>query len=275
MSACLSDQFPDSDVQSLKLQLFFPHHVIRTSNTFLEVKPLPVGDRRRSQSAEPTGRDLKDDVREAGDFGDVKYNLEHLDNPSKSFVARICSTYLVPQLEKKGVTLMWRQLPIRWDLADLIQVLTMTRTRDVEYVYVPMNHYTNRRVAANRNKRYAFIHFSSAAAAQRFSTIIGTVDVGEKTQMHTSIAKHQGIDANIAFLSTVPDKRRRNMLRANICAFADPDGLDSDGDVVQMTSMSFANLRNGMLSMQHNEASTTDRSTDRPISSVDSDEDLW
>jgi hypothetical protein len=274
MSACLCDQYPDSDVQSLKLQLFFPQHILRTSNTFLEVKPLPAADRRRSQSAEPIGRGLLDEVDDDADFVDVKYILEHLDNPSKSFVARICSTYLMHSTDKRGgATLMWRQLPIRWDLEDLIQVLTMTRTRDVEYVYVPMNHYTNRRVAANRNKRYAFIHFSSAAAAQRFSTIIGTVDVGEKTQMHTSIAKHQGIDANIAFLSSVPDKRRRNMLRANLCAFANPDCRDPD--TVQMVSMSFANLRNGMLSMQQNEASTTDRSTDRPISSVDSDEDLW
>lgn len=40
--------------------------------------------------------------------------------------------------------------------------------------------------------------------------------------------------------------------------------------------MSFANLRNGMLSMQQNEASTTDRSTEHnTLSSVDSDEELW
>jgi hypothetical protein len=267
MSACLRDQFPDSEVQSLKLQLHFPHHFIKTTNTFLEVKPLPAGDRRRSKSAEPLGRGLTD--LDAG--GDMKYTLEHLDDPSKILVDRICSTYLAADKDKRGVTLMWRQLPIRWDLADLIQVLTVTRTRDVEYVYVPVNHYTNRRVAANRNKRYAFIHFSSAASAHRFSTVISTVG-GEK-QMHTSIAKHQGIAANIAFLSTVtvPDKRRRNMLRANICAFANPD---SEGDVVRMVSMSFLNLRNGMMSMQ--EASTTDRSTDRSTERpVDSDEDAW
>lgn len=273
MSAGLCDQYPgDVNVHSLKLQLFFPQHVLRVSNTFLEVKPLPASSH-RAKSAEPLGRSLTQKVPTEADLGELTYTLDHQDNPSKSFVSRVCTKYLIPSPEKRGVTLMWRQLPIRWDLADLMEVLTVTRTRDVEYVYVPMNHYTNRRAAANRNKRYAFIHFSSAASAQRFSMIIGTVDVGEKTQMHTSIAKHQGIDNNIAFLASVPDKRRRNMLRANLCAFKNPDRCYS-GEI-EMVSMSFADLRTGMLSIQQNEASTTDRSTDRPISSVGSDDDLW
>jgi hypothetical protein len=273
MAATLGDVYKDMDVQSLKLQLFFPQHILRTSNTFLEVKPLPAhAVRRRAKSAEPIGRSLMDEVDATGDLGDVQYTLEQMENPPKNFVARICSTYLMMP-DKKGVTLMWRELPNTWDLKDLCEVLIQTRTRDVDYLYVPMNHYTNRRVAANRNKRYAFIHFSTAASAQRFSTIIGTVDVGNKAQMHTSIAKHQGIDANIAFLSCVPDKRRRNMLRANVCAFANPDCKDPG--VVEMVSMSFAALRNGMLAMQQHESSTTDRSTRTSISSEHSDEDGW
>jgi hypothetical protein len=228
----------------LKLQLACPDYVLRTSKTFLEVTSQATpSSARRSKSAQPLGRSQEFEVREEPVF-DVRYIIQQPDNVPDALVTKLCNTYLGENCNT-GATLMWRGLPITWGIEELTQVLAQTKTRDVTYLYVPMNHVSNRKVSSTRNKRYAFIHFSTVKAAQRFAIDIRAVLLNGKAQMYASIAKHQGILANLAFLIAVPDKKKRQMLRSHLCAFLNP--LRSDPNNLEMVSLLFSTLRSAML----------------------------
>jgi hypothetical protein len=239
------------EVQLLKLQLVCPDFVLRTSKTFLEVSVVssPTSSKRRSKSAQPLGRR---GLEHEDDLPDVQYYIEPPECVSDKTANLLFSLYLSTN-NMDGATLMWREVPMKWGLMELTEVLMATKTRDVAYLYLPMNHTANRKVTTNRNKRYAFIHFTTVRAAQRFATAIRSVHVNGKGQMYASIAKHQGIMANLDFLFDVPDKKKLQMLRSNLCAFLDPTRSDSNS--MHMVTLLFSTLRTAMLAkMQKGEA---------------------
>jgi hypothetical protein len=109
-----------------------------------------------------------------------------------------------------GCTLMWHSLPSKCHVEpDLVPILRDLGAHDVEYIYLPVNHWERTRAAASkcRNKGYAFVHFASAESAKAFTQNVAKPVDKLKKQTSTTEAVFQGISANIAQLLRAPHKR--------------------------------------------------------------------
>ena len=109
-----------------------------------------------------------------------------------------------------GCTLMWHSLPSKCHVKpDLVPILRDLGAHDVEYIYLPVNHWERTRAAASkcRNKGYAFVHFASAESAKAFTEKVALPVDKLKKQTSTTEAVFQGISANIAQLLRAPHKR--------------------------------------------------------------------
>jgi hypothetical protein len=109
-----------------------------------------------------------------------------------------------------GTTLMCHDLLNKFTVEpDLLQLFEKVGLLDdVVYVYLPLTYLkssqTYKLKRPSRNKGYGFVHFSSHDAATRFAQLIRQVDLvgtgrGVK-QMYTTLAKFQGIGANLVEL---------------------------------------------------------------------------
>jgi hypothetical protein len=109
-----------------------------------------------------------------------------------------------------GTTLMCHDLLNKFTVEpDLLQLFEKVGLlEDVVYVYLPLTYLkssqTYKLKRPSRNKGYGFVHFSSDAAAAKFAQLIRQVDLvgtgrGVK-QMYTTLAKFQGVGANLVEL---------------------------------------------------------------------------
>lgn len=110
-----------------------------------------------------------------------------------------------------GYTIMWHGLPSKCHVEpDLIPVLEAMGATDVEYIYLPLNHWEKTRAASSkcRNKGYAFLHFSSEAAAKDFAEkVVEPIEMLNTKKTSTTAAWFQGISANLIQLLQAPHKR--------------------------------------------------------------------
>jgi len=110
-----------------------------------------------------------------------------------------------------GYTIMWHGLPSKCHVEpDLIPVLESMGAKDVEYIYLPLNHWEKTRAASSkcRNKGYAFLHFSSEAAAKDFAEkVVEPIEMLNTKKTSTTAAWFQGISANLIQLLQAPHKR--------------------------------------------------------------------
>jgi hypothetical protein len=105
---------------------------------------------------------------------------------------------------------MWHSLPSKCHVKpDLVPILRDLGAHDVEYIYLPVNHWERSRATASkcRNKGYAFVHFASAESAKAFTEKVALPVDKLKKQTSTTEAVFQGISANIAQLLRAPHKR--------------------------------------------------------------------
>lgn len=101
-----------------------------------------------------------------------------------------------------GLTLMWHDVPLRSQADDLVDTLTsLGCIDDVQYIYVPVQSFTQNRKINPRNKGYAFVHFSSALSAWSFVRELESAP----RPMRTSEAKFQGVAENVLALLSMPD----------------------------------------------------------------------
>jgi hypothetical protein len=109
-----------------------------------------------------------------------------------------------------GTTLMCHDLLNRFTVEpDLLQLFEKVGLlEDVVYVYLPLTYLKSSQMyklkRPSRNKGYGFVHFSSTEAANKFAQLIRQVDLvgtgrGVK-QMYTTLAKFQGVGANLVEL---------------------------------------------------------------------------
>jgi len=110
-----------------------------------------------------------------------------------------------------GYTIMWHGLPSKCHVEpDLIPVLESLGANDVEYIYLPLNHWEKTRAASSkcRNKGYAFLHFSNEAAAKDFAEkVVEPIEMLNTKKTSTTAAWFQGISANLIQLLQAPHKR--------------------------------------------------------------------
>jgi len=110
-----------------------------------------------------------------------------------------------------GYTIMWHGLPSKCHVEpDLIPVLESMGAHDVEYIYLPLNHWEKTRAASSkcRNKGYAFLHFSNEAAAKDFAEkVVEPIEMLNTKKTSTTAAWFQGISANLIQLLQAPHKR--------------------------------------------------------------------
>jgi hypothetical protein len=112
---------------------------------------------------------------------------------------RICR-YLT-KTDNSGQTLMWHGLSTKFQVRPhLLNILQKCQAKDVGYIYLPQNIWEKKGkpVGKVRNKGYAFIHFTTEAAASDFQRTAG---------FDCTTAALQGISANLAMLVSAPQKR--------------------------------------------------------------------
>lgn len=118
-----------------------------------------------------------------------------------------------------GTTLMCHDLLNKFTVEpDLLQLFEKVGLLDdVVYVYLPLTYLksspTYKLKRPSRNKGYGFVHFSSNDAATRFAQLIRQVDLvgtgrGVK-QMYTTLAKFQGVGANLVELLDLDNEEWR------------------------------------------------------------------
>jgi hypothetical protein len=172
----------------------------------------PIGSRSSEHPAGGSGlpahglgdegnKDSSDDE----DFEDLSFLHEVV----TKYISRVSVRSVVT--EGTGRTLMVHDLLNKFKVEpDLMNLFTTVGVMDdVDYVYLPLtylktgqNRKSNKK--SSRNKGYGFVHFSREAAADRFAQLIQNVRLvgtgrGVK-QMHTTLAKFQGVYANLVEL---------------------------------------------------------------------------
>jgi hypothetical protein len=176
------------------------------------VSQSPIG----SHGSEPTRG--SDDAKDSSDDEDPE-DFAVLDNVVDKYMSNVL-VHGVRVAEVEGRTLMIHDLlnkfKVEPDLMNLFS--TVGVTDDIEYVYLPLtylktgqNRKNNKK--SSRNKGYGFVHFSRADAADRFAQLIQNVCLvgtgrGVK-QMHTTLAKFQGVAANLVELLDLDNEEWR------------------------------------------------------------------
>jgi hypothetical protein len=151
-----------------------------------------------SVTADPLGEDSGADADLEDDDGDG-----HLAKPVGSFADFLeeqAHRYLI-KTDNSGRTLMWHGISTKFQVKpDLLDMLAATQAADVGYLYLPLNNWEKKGkpIGKCRNKGYAFIHFTTEAAASDFE---------RKAGYETTRAKHQGISVNLKRLVSAPQKR--------------------------------------------------------------------
>jgi hypothetical protein len=135
---------------------------------------------------------------------------QQLDLSDIRVLEAVHATYFEQARPCTGTTLMCHDLLNKFKVEpDLLQIFEALGVLDyVDYVYLPLTYLktgtTQKVKKACRNKGYCFVHFSSEAVAQTFSEKVGAIVLpGASTsgkQIHSSLAKFQGIAANLAEL---------------------------------------------------------------------------
>jgi hypothetical protein len=118
----------------------------------------------------------------------------------------VLQEYIIKE-NNNGFTLMWHSLPSKCNVeTDLLQFLAGLGVTDVDYLYLPLNHWQKCRGPSTcRNKGYAFVHFRTEASARQFTEALGhTVLMRRNTS--TTDASFQGISENICQLLRSPRK---------------------------------------------------------------------
>jgi hypothetical protein len=121
----------------------------------------------------------------------------------------------ISAMNNDGATVMWHGLPSKCHVEpDLLAALDRLGATDVEYIYLPLNHWEKSKTTSSkcRNKGYAFLHFSNAASAEDFRTRVAepinfAVANTLMKSTSTTTANYQGITANLFQMLNAGPKR--------------------------------------------------------------------
>jgi hypothetical protein len=118
-------------------------------------------------------------------------------------------TQYVMRESNGGCTIMWHGLPsksrVETDMTAALEKFGVMQ--HIEYIYLPLNHWEKN--GKCRNKGYAFLHFTNAAAADAFQArVVDPAYAGAmKYRTSTKPAAHQGVSQNLRQILSSPKKR--------------------------------------------------------------------
>ena len=165
-------------------------------------KPRMNGAQKSTSSTSTLEKQEHEGISASDSEGGVRESLSALEFVFREYVAKE---------RNDGYTIMWHGLPSKCHVEpDLIPVLESMGAKDVEYIYLPLNHWEKTRAASSkcRNKGYAFLHFSNEAAAKDFAEkVVEPIEMLNTKKTSTTAAWFQGISANLIQLLQAPHKR--------------------------------------------------------------------